>query len=125
MGSIALGSPWLQPRSGFPIGSIALRSPWLIQIRISHGAIALGSPWLIQIVLHCALPDFVDSESDLHLFCMCCQCWCHQEVTLPKHTPKLPRSIIGSNEPIITLIIGNNETVIKCNNDVITEVIIG
>ena len=37
MGSIALGSPWLQSRSGFPMGSITLRSHWLVQIRISHG----------------------------------------------------------------------------------------
>ena len=33
--------------------------------------------------------------------------------------------IIGTNEPIITLIIVNNGTVIIGNNDVITEVIIG
>ena len=46
------------------------------------GAIALGSPWLIRIVFRCALPDFVDSESDLHLFRMC---WCHREAPLPKH----------------------------------------
>ena len=54
--------------------------------------------------------------------------------------PKLPRSIIGNNEPIITIIdlviignneliitviIGNNGTVIIGNNDVITEVILG
>ena len=54
--------------------------------------------------------------------------------------PKLPRSIIGNddpllpiidlviignNEPIITVIIGNIGTVIIGNNDVIAEVIIG
>ena len=37
MGAIALGSPWLQSTSGFPMGAIALGSPWLIQMRISHG----------------------------------------------------------------------------------------
>ena len=32
-------------------------------------------------------------------------------------------AIIGNDEPIITVIIGNNGTVIKGNNDVITEVV--
>ena len=76
MGAIALGSPWLQSRSGFSMGTIALGSLWLIQIRISHRrhrGIALGSPWLIHIVFCCALPDFVDSESDIAGFtCFAC-----------------------------------------------------
>ena len=61
MGSIALGSPWLRFREGFPMGTIDL-----------------GSLWLIQIVFRRALPDFVVSESDLHLFC---RCWCDSGVT--------------------------------------------
>ena len=52
------------------------------------------------------------------------------------HFAKLLRSMIGNNEPIITnyrlgndepistVIIGNNEAVIMSNNEVITEVII-
>ena len=42
--------------------------------------------------------------------------------------PLLPISdlvITGNNEPIITVIIGNNDAVIIRNNDVITAVIIG
>ena len=39
--------------------------------------------------------------------------------------PKLPRSIIGNNEPIITIIIGNNGTIVIGYNNVITEAIIG
>ena len=36
--------------------------------------------------------------------------------------PIIDQVRIGNNEPIITVIIGNNETVIIGNNDVITEV---
>ena len=39
--------------------------------------------------------------------------------------PIIDLVIIGNNEPINTVIIGNNGTVIIGNNDVITEVIIG
>ena len=36
---------------------------------------------------------------------------------------KLFQSIIGYNEPIVTVIIGNHEALIVGNNEVITEVI--
>ena len=39
--------------------------------------------------------------------------------------PIIDLVIIGNNEPIITVIIGNNGIVIMSNNDVIIDVIIG
>ena len=39
--------------------------------------------------------------------------------------PIIDLVIIGNNEPIITVMIGNSGTVIIGNKDVITEVIIG
>ena len=71
MGAIALGSPWLQSTSGFPMGAIALGSPWLIQMRISYGrhrprisvaAIHIrishgGSPWLQSRLKVCFVVD--------------------------------------------------------------------
>ena len=46
MGVIALGSPWLQSTSGFPMGAIALGSPWL---EIDFSGLRGGAIWALAV----------------------------------------------------------------------------